>query len=430
MIVLLCTLERLPGVVLRYLPFRMIATSRQKRLLFHAYIAAFALNTLLCGWVWNTGHFDNQFYRSSFAIFGLITMAVNVVIIRGRFWVHLFTAGLNMCLVLMSITIAGYAANLIVSFSGFDRFMLNAGLTCIVCGIGFPLFSDLLVSTVSPFLITERNYYWKMICLVPWLIYISCTCLLPVDNTLLNLGHVQIMVMLNCAAVVVCYCIAEDYKHLQQHDQTVQLLKRQQEYYEQLTVRVEEARKLRHDLKNHLMAIRGFAERDDKAGLIRYCDEMQIMNRTNMSIPHTGNAAVDGVVYHYMQIAQENRIDFRMMGVFGQNEIADIDLCVLLGNALDNAVAACVGLQEGRFIELNVRMDGDVLAIMVINSFDGVILEEDGNILSRKRKNETGVGIRSMKDICKKYQGSFEVRYEDKTFSCLMLLNGQETTGN
>ena len=115
-----------------------------------------------------------------------------------------------------------------------------------------------------------------------------------------------------------------------------------------------------------------------------------------------------------------------MSGMFGKNGIADMDLCVLLGNALENAIAACCQIEKERFIDLNVRMDGSVLAIMIQNSFDGVVLEDDGKIFSRKRGNRMGVGLKSIKDICKKYHGIFEVKYEGTEFSCLMLLNEQK----
>lgn len=426
LVALFCTLERVPGVILRYLPFRKVITLKQKKMLFGIYMVMFLLNFLLFWIIWENREIPETFYRKSFAIFGIVMVIVNICVIRGRFWEHLFTAGLNMSMVIMSIIIAGALANIIETSSVFRMIIFNAGLTCVICLIAFPLFSYLIVNTITPFLSTDNNYYWNKLAIVPWLIYIACISVLPVKNTLLSSKHVVTVVLLNGAAVGICYCIGEDFKRIQEHNLSVQMLNRQKEYYGQLVERVEEARKIRHDFKNHLMAIRGFINRDDKEGLGRYCDEMQMSQNSGIAIPYTGNSAVDGVVYHYMQQAQEHGIRFRMSGMFGKNGIADMDLCVLLGNALENAIAACCQIEKERFIDLNVRMDGSVLAIMIQNSFDGVVLEDDGKIFSRKRGNRMGVGLKSIKDICKKYHGIFEVKYEGTEFSCLMLLNEQK----
>ena len=53
-----------------------------------------------------------------------------------------------------------------------------------------------------------------------------------------------------------------------------------------------------------------------------------------------------------------------------------------------------------------------MLLLTVDNSFDGMILKKEEKILSRKRKDEAGIGIRSMQQICEKYNGSVDLKQQ------------------
>ena len=119
-------------------------------------------------------------------------------------------------------------------------------------------------------------------------------------------------------------------------------------------------------------------------------------------IPYTGNAAADGVLYHYACIAKEKRISFKVYCKLDGLSISDTDLCCLLGNALDNAVNACETYNGERYIMISSEKNRDMLMLTIDNSFDGIVERKGEKILSRKRENKEGIGIRSMRQICEK----------------------------
>jgi sensor histidine kinase regulating citrate/malate metabolism len=83
-----------------------------------------------------------------------------------------------------------------------------------------------------------------------------------------------------------------------------------------------------------------------------------------------------------------------------------MDLCVIVGNFLENAVEACRRMKRGnKFIRVRSRIEGNTLSIVVNNSFDGLWMEEEGVYLSRKGADGTrkGVGLASVRAICDKY---------------------------
>ena len=181
-----------------------------------------------------------------------------------------------------------------------------------------------------------------------------------------------------------------------------------------------EVRKIKHDTKHHNDVLRYYVDKNDKDGLYRYCKEMLCQTDDDIEIHYSGNSAIDGLIYRYTELAQKNDIDFKISGNLNAIDINDVDICVLLGNALDNAVTGCLTVQGERFISLSVRKDGGALTIMLQNSFDGVVSKNEDGILSRKRDNELGIGLFSMKSICEKYGGEMEVRHEDGTFSVML----------
>ena len=102
--------------------------------------------------------------------------------------------------------------------------------------------------------------------------------------------------------------------------------------------------------------------------------------------------------------------------------IADTDLCCLIGNALDNAVTACKGYDGERYISVAAQREKELLMLTIDNSFDGILLQKEGKILSRKRVEEEGIGIRSMEQICEKYGGISRFQADGNRFEVSFML--------
>lgn len=103
--------------------------------------------------------------------------------------------------------------------------------------------------------------------------------------------------------------------------------------------------------------------------------------------------------------------------------ISDTDLCCLLGNALDNAVTACDTCDKERYITILSEREQNILLLTIDNSFDGIVLEKENKILSRKRENEEGIGIRSMRQICEKYGGISRFEADGTQFEASFMLH-------
>ena len=107
-----------------------------------------------------------------------------------------------------------------------------------------------------------------------------------------------------------------------------------------------------------------------------------------------------------------------------QDIIDDMDLCVLLGNALENAYEACQRMNgDKKWIKVKLEESSALLSIAITNSFDGKVSKRKDKFLSSKRRSEPGFGLQSIREICEKYNGTLHITYDEDEFDIMMLLN-------
>ena len=92
--------------------------------------------------------------------------------------------------------------------------------------------------------------------------------------------------------------------------------------------------------------------------------------------------------------------------------LRDIDICIVLSNALDNAIQACKNMDAGteKYIRVSGRIQGDFLMLEVENSFCG-------NTLFKK-----GIGLSNVKTVAEKYSGAMSIETKEDVFILHVLL--------
>lgn len=424
--ILMCaavTLLELPGIGIRFQPFGGIVDAKQRRALLCGYSLFLLFNFIAYFWVGQSGQLSILLYKWGQMVGGAALTLVNLAVIRGRVKEQLFTAGLSAVWTLLLFTITMYAQHMIVDLNVPAQITLNSlVLTVALCGC-YPLIRRQLAQTVTPFLFVDSQRYWDNLWFVPYAMYLACYLAVPEVAYPTEIRLVLSRLFMCLAIFFVCRSVADDYATLREKQEISEQLGRQKEYYAALADKMYETRRTRHDFKHHLAAILGFLDEDKPGDAHAYCAELLQRQTDARTVPYSGNAAVDGVLYHYATLAEQQGIDFAVKGSFKSTKVEDLDLCVLLGNALDNAVAACGHVRENPFIKLSVQVDGNVMAITVANSFDGIVQKENGVFLSRKRANAPGIGLRSIRSVCQKYGGNLQIRHDGSVFYSMVLLD-------
>jgi sensor histidine kinase regulating citrate/malate metabolism len=93
------------------------------------------------------------------------------------------------------------------------------------------------------------------------------------------------------------------------------------------------------------------------------------------------------------------------------------DLCIIIGNLMENAAEACARMTEEkeRFVHVNSVLQHGVLTIVVDNSYEGELRKKGGVFLSSKR-DEEGIGLSSVSTVAEKYDGNAQFEEKDGVF--------------
>lgn len=409
---------------MRYIPFAEIVTQKQKRILLTLYSVFLLVDLCVNITVSKFEALTFAYYKQSLIIFSVLMTVVNILVIKNRLREHLFTCGLTAVFFMACFTVVSYIQSF-ADLSDQNIILIEHTLILIAMSVfSYPIIKTQLVKTVTPFLTIETGFYWGDVWVIPCAMFITSYLTVPIESYAQSLTQVISRIFMMLATFFICRSITADYERIEDQRTMTDQLNMQKKYYTALSENVEKTRKSRHDLKHHIAAIVQFAKNNDTEEIINYCSNLTQMQYSEISIPYSGNSAADGIFFHYAVLAKNNNIEFNLTGMVKSGRVTDVDLCALLGNALDNAVTGCLTTNGKRVINVSSKSEGNMLAIMVSNSFDGVIKNsKKGNILSRKRDNREGVGITSIRSVCKKYDGNLRIDYNNNTFMCMMLLN-------
>lgn len=410
------------GIRLRYAPFAGIIEPPIKKKLMTFYSCLLCVNQFVL-----TACFVLDGIRiSTIQVNGFIVAALVVLtnrkLVKGRWKEHLFVFGMVESCTFLVLSIPILIVDLLGGFQSTGYYFFAAIIYGMLLLAIFRPVRRLLRNTVEPFLFLKTGNYWTSVWFIPFGIYFGMVFNSLGNVTAMSLPRVISRIFLSVTMVMLCLSTANDHRRMKAQQETNELLTDQKVHYAQLQARVESARKNAHNYMHHISAIRNLTEQGDLDGLRRYCDELTEEYGFRDQIPYSGNAAADGVIYRYIKLAREHGITFTCQGTIRSEGISDLDLCVLLGNALENAYAGCLTLAEGRQIQLVAEHDGSLLSILVINSFDGRVEQSGDQLLSRKRDSEPGLGVESMQQICERCGGTMQVHWDQSLFSVLFLL--------
>lgn len=237
----------------------------------------------------------------------------------------------------------------------------------------------------------------------------------------------QILLM-QALGVASLFCIMFSYKKLAEsfkREKEAKLLEMQahslQQYVEEAKLRYEKTKSFRHDIKNHIMVVKELLENQKTQEALQYVDGMEDLT-ADISFPvSTNHPALDILLGNKLGIAEENQIEVRCSLVVPYPcGISDIDFCIILGNALDNAISACdrVSSDKQKYIHVAGKVQGDFLLMEIENSYSG------------KRMIHSGTGLANIRASVEKYQGAMEIRTEGEKFvlSILIIIPQQSTS--
>ncbi len=211
-------------------------------------------------------------------------------------------------------------------------------------------------------------------------------------------------------------------------------------YYEAMEQQHFEVRRLKHDLANHIQVFSALPE-DKRAA---YAKELSGNAAFAQSFAYCGDATVNAVltvkksVMERCHIRLKTEIDIPETLPYDKTE-----LCALYANALDNAIEACLKLEEGqREISLKSKVGKGLFCLEISNpdpdaekercadrankrgSFAAGEGAKHGALppTSKQDQGNHGFGLQSIREIVKRYHGQMEIKRENGGFELFLYL--------
>lgn len=180
----------------------------------------------------------------------------------------------------------------------------------------------------------------------------------------------------------------------------------------------------RHDYHNHMQKIKAHLALNQLEEVKVYLDQLEEDLDEIDVVYKTGNVSVDAILNSKLSVAKKQEIEINCKAkVPKQLTVSDIDLCVILGNLIDNGVESCEKLKEGerRFLRIYIGIFKEQLYLSVTNSTNEVIRKLDKDFISNKRGNH-GHGLKRIDNIVEKYDGFINRKNEPGAFATEIML--------
>ena len=160
----------------------------------------------------------------------------------------------------------------------------------------------------------------------------------------------------------------------------------------------------RHDYHNHMQSVKA------------YLDQVRLLF-------DTGNLNVDAILNAKISLALEREIPCHYKATIPkQLSVSDIDLCVILGNLIDNAVEACRDVEpKSQFLRLYIAPMKQQFYISVSNATNELVRKLDEDYISRKR-GDHGHGLKRIDVMVEKYGGYINRKNEPGVFVTEIML--------
>jgi len=178
-----------------------------------------------------------------------------------------------------------------------------------------------------------------------------------------------------------------------------------------------------HDLKHQIRLLRSETESERK---LEYLDRMEQEIRQYEVQNKTGNRVLDTLLSAKSLQCQHQGISLTCVADGAElSFMHPMDLSALFGNALDNAIESVCKLNdpEKRLIHVSIARQKQFLRIRVENCYEGELAYENGiPATTKKDKRFHGFGLKSIRDVVAKYNGSMTISTQGGWFELRILL--------
>ena len=257
-------------------------------------------------------------------------------------------------------------------------------------------------------------------------VVISISVILGYTTLSLNLwdsGSTVLPVIFATIFVLIIICISLYNKFLSIIEENtnyrfkLELDKMEQVYSAQLDDKLNQLHSLRHDMKNHLIVIDGYASQHNDRKIHEYIHNIS----EDLSLTNTvdsGSHIVSALIAEKEDKAKSQNIRCEINISTPGINIDDFSITTIIGNLFDNAIKAASECEHG-WIRFSLTQTGSYMNIVIENSYSGNIIENNGEFTSTKNDKVLphGIGIKNVRKVVSNLNGHIDFSYSSECFS-------------
>ncbi|NEW08329.1 sensor histidine kinase [Paenibacillus sp. SYP-B3998] len=234
---------------------------------------------------------------------------------------------------------------------------------------------------------------------------------------------VIVLLFLNVMIVYIFDTIIDKFQFMHENAQLQHQMDYQDANYEKVVHSFKSIKRIIHDTNQQFLYIEECIKRNELATALEHIKTTLNKVEGAYQRVNTGNLVIDALVTNTLNIGQANgiRIDTKLNLYSQEIHIDRYDLCVVIGNMLDNAIEASKKLKiaEDRYILIKIHSTESNLLIHIMNHMENEVTD----LHSQKPNPEFhGIGLTNIARICDKYGGHMTFETKLKVFNNMVLL--------
>ena len=196
--------------------------------------------------------------------------------------------------------------------------------------------------------------------------------------------------------------------------------------YKLLKLSYQDMKRLKHDIQNELIIINDLIADKKYEAAESHGAELSRFVEKSASVCYTGNEAVDSLINIKGITAAKMNIRFiTKMKIITEMRVNSLELCRIIGNALDNAIEACCKIPiEERYICVSIKeIEGNIMLEITNSSYD---VDTEDFSTTKKNKKLHGYGISSIRSSAERIGGILSFDYSSGEFSVKLITRNIE----
>ena len=183
-----------------------------------------------------------------------------------------------------------------------------------------------------------------------------------------------------------------------------------------------EMRGYKHDFHHHLQTLKGQLEAGEVDRAIAYIEQLDKNLQGVDTLLKTGNVTVDAILSAKIAQARAEGIAVTVQANLPRElTLSDLELSIVIGNLLDNAIEACRKAEGEKFLRLTLRIKGNMLYFYLLNSA-GKKQTKIGSLFRTGKSGTHGFGLHRAEAILRQHGGWVKYNSEDGAFTSEFLV--------